>query len=316
MAGVIPIKVVRTGGDTSALAEFNTVDGDFIHPSYLPSIASQGGVGGSHLTDTNPHGITAAMLDAATISDLNGHTTNLNVHRQINDASTANNILWSGAKITTMLATKSPTAHDHNTIYYTQSQLDTKFNTTGAQVKTGADDTNAGYLYDKMSSGQGTTVVTSGANPNKKVQVNAKVFTSTINGQVHPVFIDSSRASILSTTMTSFLFAENQISANEWIKIGRATDADSGYIMPFDCTVVAVTAHCENCPPALRNFSLYNNGSLSNLSFVTFTNGTNKTYESITEDIHFSKGDRMRIRGDSNTTIYDTVFTVFVRWRA
>lgn len=140
---------------------------------------------------------------------------------------------------------------------------------------------------------------------------------STIAGQLIPTFSDTTRSKQLSVESPSYMFAEAYLSDSDWIQIGSASDSNSGYIMPFDGTVISMSAHCENDNGASKGIWLYinttNQGTIGSFGGV----GSNSSFNITNVDINFSAGDRIRLR--ANTTggsIQDTVVTVRVRWRA
>lgn len=140
---------------------------------------------------------------------------------------------------------------------------------------------------------------------------------STIGGQPIPTFSDTTRSKQLSVESPSYLFAEAYLSDSDWIQIGDASDSDSGYIMPFNGTVVGMSAHCENDNGSSKGIWLYinttNQGTIGSFGGV----GSNSSFNVTNVNINFSAGDRIRLR--ANTTggsIRDTVVSVRVRWRA
>ena len=144
---------------------------------------------------------------------------------------------------------------------------------------------------------------------------------STINGQTIVTFTDDTRGDKqLSIESNAFGFGENSLVHLDWIRpAGNATDADSGYIMPLDGTVVFCTAHCEDTSGAdSKNIHLYidgvDNGSLGSITGP----GTNVTFNNNTVNIDFTAGQRIRLQavGAGSGNIEDTVASVHVRWRA
>ncbi|RKY10487.1 MAG: hypothetical protein DRP56_00895 [Planctomycetota bacterium] len=121
----------------------------------------------------------------------------------------------------------------------------------------------------------------------------------------------------LSVTMCQFLWAENSVSNNEWMKIGRATDSDTGHIMPHDGTIIGVTALCENAQSTAQFFRLYINGSQVSSNFFAFPSGSGRRQQQLTDkNTDFSRGDRIRLRAGDNGSIGDTNISLFVKWRS
>jgi hypothetical protein len=93
--------------------------------STIQVIPGNGLQGGGYLSSNVNLSIKHSDIDHTLISNIgiNSHTTidshiaDNTKHRQINDSSSANDILWSGSKITNELLLKSNTTHDHNSVY-------------------------------------------------------------------------------------------------------------------------------------------------------------------------------------------------------
>lgn len=142
---------------------------------------------------------------------------------------------------------------------------------------------------------------------------------STIDGESVLTFIDSTRASkVLSIETVTFMWAENRIGNDEWVDIGSAVDASSGYIMPHDATVVKVEAHTSDNNGNSKDIDLFADGALISSAVVSFTGGSGEDeFISTTVNIDVDRGEKIRLRGDSSGgTIDDTVITLFVKWRA
>ncbi len=71
-------------------------------------------------------------------------------------------------------------------------------------------------------------------------------YIATIGGNDMVVYADATRAKTLSSETQVLYFAESVVSNSDWMQIQHATDADSGYVMPFNGTIVSVAMHCEN----------------------------------------------------------------------
>lgn len=138
---------------------------------------------------------------------------------------------------------------------------------------------------------------------------------SVINGEIVPTFPEPIRGKLLSISMNNFSWSEAQVNNNEWFQVAHATDRDSGYIMPFNGTIVGYTAHCEDLDGNSKPIRLYVNGSEISV-LGTLTGGTNVIVRDVTLDINFNQDDRLRLRGGTGGSILDTVVTLFVRWRA
>ena len=140
--------------------------------------------------------------------------------------------------------------------------------------------------------------------------------TSTINGQEIVTVPDATRAGKqLSVDSNTFMWSENALNNNDWVQIAGASDADSGYIMPLDGTIVMATAHCENAQNA-TTINIYNGASTTTVGAAgSFTASANAQFVNTTLNIDFAQGDRIRLRNVGGK-INDTVISVYVKWRA
>ncbi len=141
---------------------------------------------------------------------------------------------------------------------------------------------------------------------------------STINAQPILTITDTTRGNKqLSSDSSVFNFGENALSHLDWIRVGNASDADSGHIMPMQGTVVMITAHCENTGANSKDIHLFIDG-VDQGSLGTLSGGAEAEITNTTVDIDFTQGQKIRLRAlDSGSgNIQDTVANVFVRWRA
>ena len=141
---------------------------------------------------------------------------------------------------------------------------------------------------------------------------------STINGQPILTITDTTRSKQLSTDSVVFTWGENQLSNLDWMQIGgNATDADSGFIMPMDGTVVYASGHCENTTSNSKDIHLFIDG-VDQGSLGLLAGGANAEFVDNTVDFNFTQGQKLRLRavGAGTGTIQDTVASVFVKWRA
>lgn len=138
-----------------------------------------------------------------------------------------------------------------------------------------------------------------------------------INGQPMLTLEDTTRANkILSVAEQDLTFAENRLGSNDWVEIGNAVDADSGYIADFNGTVVFGSAHCENTGANAKDLHLFIN-NVDQGSIGTLSGGTDATFINNTLNIDFVQGDKIRLRAVQNTggAIQDTVVKLTVKWR-
>lgn len=148
---------------------------------------------------------------------------------------------------------------------------------------------------------------------------------SNVNGQPVLTIVDDTRGDKRLSTDSNFLtWSENSLGNNDWIRLGSATDAESGYIAPLDGTIVWTTGHCENTAGNSKDIEVYINGTsagvLGTLTGATGPNlAGNASFVDTTLNIDFAQGDLIRLRaidGASSGTIQDTVVNMNLKWRA
>jgi len=143
-----------------------------------------------------------------------------------------------------------------------------------------------------------------------------EITASVINGQPVVTVTDSTRGDKqLSIDSNSYLWSENSLGNNDWVQIAGAGDADSGYIMPLDGTIVMATAHCENANNA-STINIYNGASTTPVAAAgSFTASANAQFVNTTLNLDVAQGDRIRLRNVGGQ-IQDTVITLYIKWRA
>ncbi len=141
---------------------------------------------------------------------------------------------------------------------------------------------------------------------------------SIINGQPMLTLEDTTRANkILSVAEQDLIYAENALTNLDWIRIGNANDADSGFVADFDGTVMFATGHCENTNANSKQIHLFING-VDQGSVGTLIGGTDVSFINTTLNIDFAQGDRIRLQAQqgAGAAIQDTVIKLTVKWRA
>lgn len=140
---------------------------------------------------------------------------------------------------------------------------------------------------------------------------------TTIGGQEVLTLVDTTRSNkVLSIETTAIAWSENNVNNNDWMQVGNANDALSGYVVPLNATIVKATMHTSDDNNNSKGVDLYidtvNNGTLLSLTAV---NGENEATDN-TLDIDVNAGQKLRIRGDaSNGRIDDTIVTLWLKWR-
>ena len=137
-----------------------------------------------------------------------------------------------------------------------------------------------------------------------------------INGQPMMTFEDTTRANkILSISEQTYVWAENRLNNLDWVRMGNASDADSGYIADFDGTIVYASAHCENTGTNSSDIHIYVDG-IDEGSVGTLSGGTNAIINNTTLNIDFVQGQKIRVRAQNGVgNIQDTVIKLTVKWR-
>ena len=162
-----------------------------------------------------------------------------------------------------------------------------------------------GFILTKPNSGGG------GALPTGLSVIN-------INGQPMLTLEDTTRTDkILSIAEQGLTFAENRLNHNDWIQIGNANDAASGYLANFDGTIVYAYGHCEETTINNKDIHLFING-VDEGSLGSLFGGSNATFINNTINVDVSQGDRIRLRAvdDSTGRIEDTVVKLTIKWRS
>ena len=152
--------------------------------------------------------------------------------------------------------------------------------------------------------------------------------------QSPPGETDPNTGETVSYAEMCFMFAESQITNNDWVQIGHASDTYSGYIMPENGTITRVTAHVESQnKTGKKSIDLYINDTKYD-DFITFggldTEQSDDDYEGDDDgwysnqhrirnnlNINFNVGDKIRLRGamSSSYKLYDTCIAIWYKWR-
>jgi hypothetical protein len=140
---------------------------------------------------------------------------------------------------------------------------------------------------------------------------------SIINGQPVITFIDTTRGNkVLSASEMSVIYADNTLVDNDWVAVGRANDALTGYIFPMDATVIRVAVHCADDNGHAKEIDAYVNGV--SVGTVVTLPGSNGETSVFAEDVDFDlfQGDKLQFRaGTTGNAIADTVIEVLYKWR-
>jgi len=146
---------------------------------------------------------------------------------------------------------------------------------------------------------------------------------TTINGQEVLTLVDTTRANkILSVGDTSVTFSDNRVGNNDWLQVGAAVDALSGYIVPLNATIVKVTGHTSDNNGLTKSIDLYVDDVL-NSTIGTFNGAAGSPqiigqdeFRNVTVNVDVNQDQKITLRGDAGGgTIDDTVITVWLKWR-
>jgi len=184
------------------------------------------------------------------------------------------------------------------------------------QVKVSANDTTAGYLDSKITAGNGIILTENNDGGNEDLAVAASVYIDTIGANPMPVYADTSRSNkVVSVETATYSWEENALGNLDWVRMGNASDAQSGYVVPFNGTIVSSAMQCENTNGNTKDIDLYINGT--NIGSVgQFTGAGEQTDVTTTLNIDFTAGDKLRLRaGATGGQILDTNIQLRAKWR-
>jgi hypothetical protein len=136
-------------------------------------------------------------------------------------------------------------------------------------------------------------------------------------GETQLFITDPARSKTLSIAEFTMTYSENNVGNNDWLEIGSASDATSGYVIPYDATLVRATAHVATSSSA-KGIDLYIDGTATS-PLITLPSGGGAEAEIVdgTLNIDIAAGQKVRLRGASTGgQIGDTVVTLWFRWRA
>jgi len=140
---------------------------------------------------------------------------------------------------------------------------------------------------------------------------------TTINGQPMLTLEDTTRADkILSVGEQEITWTDNKVSNNDWLRIGHAKDAISGYVMDFDGTIVYATAHCKDVNNNDKEIRIYIDGVDSG-SVGTLSGDNEQEVTNATLNLDFTQGQKLRLRAIDGVDgdIKDLVVKLTTKWR-
>ena len=132
-------------------------------------------------------------------------------------------------------------------------------------------------------------------------------------------YTDAGRSKTLSVESHTFQWADNKVKDNDWIKIGSAGDADSGWVMPLDATIVGVTAHTEDTGGGnTYAIDLYID-AVDSGPVAILTGGADVADTDPTLNIDVDAGEKIRLRADRTAgagDMQDTTVALLIKWRS
>lgn len=153
--------------------------------------------------------------------------------------------------------------------------------------------------------------------PNNGTTFSSPFFVASLDGQERLFLTDTSRGSKnLSVETFSITWSNNTLSNAAWVKIGRAVDALNGFIMPHNCTIIALTAHCENAGNQTgKGFQIYVDNSIFSITPTFDTNESIINANTLNIDVNQNQKIRVRTVIPTGSPLGDTVVNVWIKWR-
>jgi len=143
--------------------------------------------------------------------------------------------------------------------------------------------------------------------------------TSPADDQTLLAYTDADRSKVLSVESQTFIFSDNSVDDNDWIDVGGASDALTGFIMPLDATIVMASAHTEDANGNTFNIDVYIDQVLGSAGIVTLAGAAEAEDTDPTLSIDVDAGEKINIRADrtaGSSKMGDTVVVLTVRWRS
>lgn len=141
-----------------------------------------------------------------------------------------------------------------------------------------------------------------------------------ING-IQPTLVleDTTRTNKkLSIAEQPFVFSENVVSDQDFLRVGNSNDADTSIVLDLDGTLVFATGHCENAAAgATKVFELWVDGAYSGTNVGTLGPGANTTFVDNTLNVDLNRGQRVHLRAVDGVAgnIQDTEIKLTFKWR-
>jgi len=135
-------------------------------------------------------------------------------------------------------------------------------------------------------------------------------------GEQQLFLTDTSRSKDLSVAEFTVAYSENNLGNSDWLEVGSATDATSGYIMPYNATLVRATAHTSSSSSS-KAIDLYVDGvATAPLLTIPSGGGSESEITDGTLNIDVNADQKVRLRGGATGgQIGDVIVTLWFRWR-
>lgn len=137
-----------------------------------------------------------------------------------------------------------------------------------------------------------------------------------INGQDMVTLVDDSRGGKkLTVTEQEITFSENRVNNLDWMSVGDAGHANTGFIFDFDGTITSVTAICPLANGNEKEFRMDIEGV--EVSLGALGPADNSKFSSTILNTDFNQGDKIRVRAYDGTggNIRDVVIKITMKWR-
>ncbi|GAB1309516.1 hypothetical protein KH5_21990 [Urechidicola sp. KH5] len=127
---------------------------------------------------------------------------------------------------------------------------------------------------------------------------------------------DAGRTAWLTAGGVALQYGRNGNIDNERLDMGGSRANDTGYLMPFDGTIVAITARASSNVSANKEVEIRLRSGTTTSSAYSFniSNGTAQ-YSETTTNIDFSAGEYINVRGRGSIVATSLVVVLWVKWR-
>lgn len=186
---------------------------------------------------------------------------------------------------------------------------------TDELVKISVNDTTPDYLDPKIAVGKGLSKTINSTGGYEKLNFEAETWVDILDGELIPTFWDYNRSKHLSIETQNILWSENRLSSTEWIGLSRAVDKLSGWIAPFNCTIVGYMGQTSLAGTTPKPIDLWIDGTNWGTLFSFAGSGTEDYQINNSINIDVLAGQKIRLKCGGGPTIEDTVIELRIRWK-